>query len=77
VERRGENQRGPGKRRARRRRARGTAQSGAGAADARHMAGNAVAVRQAEKQRRRGLEVDEGDLFAISRKCRDSTLKTR
>jgi hypothetical protein len=41
------------------------------------MAGEAAAVRWAEKQRRRGLEVDEGDLFAISQKCRDSTVKTR
>jgi hypothetical protein len=38
-----------GRRRARRRRARGTAQSGAGAAGARHMAGEAAAVRRAEK----------------------------
>jgi hypothetical protein len=40
----------PRRRRARRRRARGTAQSGAGAAGVRHMAGKAVAVRRAEKQ---------------------------
>jgi hypothetical protein len=51
----------PGRRRARRRRARGTAQSGATAAGVRHMAGVATAVRWAKKQRRRGLEVDEGD----------------
>jgi hypothetical protein len=51
----------PRRQRARRRRARGIAQSGAGAAGARHMAGEAAAVRWAEKQRRRGLEVDEGD----------------
>jgi hypothetical protein len=50
-----------GRQRARRRRARGTAQSGAGAAGARHMASEAAVVRRAEKQRRRGLEVDEGD----------------
>jgi hypothetical protein len=43
----------PGRRRARRRRARGTAQSGAGAVGARHMAGEAAVVRRAEKQRRR------------------------
>jgi hypothetical protein len=41
------------------------------------MAGVAAAGRRAEKQRRRGLEVDEWDLFVISRKCRDSTIKTR
>jgi hypothetical protein len=41
------------------------------------MAGEVAAMRRAEKLRRRGLEVDEGDLFAISRKCRDSTVKTR
>jgi hypothetical protein len=51
----------PGRRRARRRRARGTAQSGAGAVGARDMAGETAAVHRAEKQRRRGLEVDEGD----------------
>jgi hypothetical protein len=39
----------PGRRRARRRRARGTAQSGAGAVGARHMAGEEAAVRRAEK----------------------------
>jgi hypothetical protein len=38
----------------------------AGAAGARHMAGVAAAGRRAEQQRRRGLEVDEGDLFVIS-----------
>jgi hypothetical protein len=43
----------PGRRRARRRRAHGTAQSGAGAVGSRHMVGEAVAVRRAEKQRRR------------------------
>jgi hypothetical protein len=32
-----------------------------GAAGAQHMAGEAAAVHRAEKQRRRGLEVDEGD----------------
>jgi hypothetical protein len=51
----------PGRRRARRRRARGTAQSSTGAAGARHMVSEAAAVLRAEKQRRRGLEVDEGD----------------
>jgi hypothetical protein len=30
------------------------------------MAGVAAAGRRAKKQRRRGLEVDEGDLFVIS-----------
>jgi hypothetical protein len=44
----------PGRRRARRRKARGTAQSDAGAVGARHMAGEAVAVRRAEKQRSGG-----------------------
>jgi hypothetical protein len=66
VERRGESQRGPGKWRARCRRAHGTAQRGAGAAGAWHRAGEAAAVRRVEKERRRGLEVGEGDLFAIS-----------
>jgi hypothetical protein len=51
----------PGRRQARCRRAPGTAQSGAGAAGARHMASEAAAVRRAEKQRRRGLKVDEED----------------
>jgi hypothetical protein len=53
VERAGAGQREPRKRRARRRRARGTAQSNAGVVGARNMAGEAAAVRQAEKQRRR------------------------
>jgi hypothetical protein len=55
-----------GRRWARRRRARGTAQSSAGAMGVQHMAGVAAAGRRAKKQRRRGLEVDEGDLFVIS-----------
>jgi hypothetical protein len=77
VERREQASASAGRWRASRRRARGTAQSAAGAAGARHMAGVAAAGRRAEKQRRRGLEVDEWDLFVISRKCRDSTIKTR
>jgi hypothetical protein len=36
-----------------------------------------AAGRRAEKQRSRGLEVDEGDLFAISQKYRDSSVKPR
>jgi hypothetical protein len=71
VERREQASARAGRRRARRRRARGTAQSGAGAAGARHRAGVSAVGRRVEKQRRRGLEVDEGDLFVISRKCRD------
>jgi hypothetical protein len=37
-----------------------------GVAGARHMAGEGGGASGAEKQRSRGLEVDEGDLFAIS-----------
>jgi hypothetical protein len=48
-----------------------------GAAGARHMAGEGGDASGAKKQRSRGLEVDEGDLFAISRKCRNSTVKPR
>jgi hypothetical protein len=41
------------------------------------MAGEGGGASGAEKQRSRGLEVDEGDLFAISKKCRDPTVKPR
>jgi hypothetical protein len=61
VERREQASARPGSRRARRRRARGIAQSGAGAAGARHMAGEGGDNRAQRKQRRRELEVDDGD----------------
>jgi hypothetical protein len=75
VERREEGQRGVGNGAASAAEARGTEESGAGAADAWHMAGEGGGVGQRRKQRRRELEVDEGDLFAISQNCRDSTIK--
>jgi hypothetical protein len=42
--------------------ARGAWKGGAGAAGARHMAGKSGGSRAQRKQRRRGLEVDEGGL---------------
>jgi hypothetical protein len=53
VERQGEGQREVGKRRARRRRARGMAQSGAGTAGARHIAGKAGGRARAETEEER------------------------
>jgi hypothetical protein len=54
-------QRGVGKAAARQGRARGLVQSGARAAGALHMAGRAAVARGQRKQRRPGLEEEEGD----------------
>jgi hypothetical protein len=39
------------------------------------MAGEAVGSDASRNRGGEGLEVDEGDLFAISQKCRDSSVK--
>jgi hypothetical protein len=77
VARRGEGQRGMGIGGTDARAARGARKGGAGAAGAQHMADEGGGAAQRRNRGGEGLEVDEGGLFAISRKCRDFFVKSR
>jgi hypothetical protein len=77
VARRGDGQHGVGIGGVDARAARGARKGGAGAAGAQHMVGEGGGAAQRRNKGGEGLEVGEGGLFAISRKCRDSSVKPR